>query len=169
MPYINKESVVMDIGCGPHVQLLKEISGQIKEGIGIDPNVPNNIEGNIKTKTFFLEKNINQESGSVNVVTAMAILEHLDDPLSISKEIYRILKPGGVYLITTPTWIAKPILEFLSFKLHLVDEPSLREHKRYFWKDELKEILIKSGFRKSNIKLKYFEFGCNLFAVAKKQ
>ena len=43
--------------------------------------------------------------------------------------------------MTTPTRIAKPVLEFLSYRLHLINEDEIREHKHYFNKADIQEII----------------------------
>lgn len=43
------------------------------------------------------------ESDSVDVVTALAILEHLENPLLALVEAKRILKSGGVFIATSPS------------------------------------------------------------------
>lgn len=42
------------------------------------------------------------ESESVEVVTAFQFIEHIQDRVGFMKEVYRVLKPGGVFLCTTP-------------------------------------------------------------------
>jgi len=39
---------------------------------------------------------------SVNVVTALAVLEHLDDSHPVLVDAYRVLQPGGLFIITVP-------------------------------------------------------------------
>ena len=49
----------------------------------------------------------------------LAVLEHLDHPIEIVKEIERILKPKGKLILTVPSRNSKPVLEFLAYKLKI--------------------------------------------------
>ena len=42
--------------------------------------------------------------GSFDVVTAMDIIEHIDDDKAAASEIFRVLKPGGRLLVTVPAF-----------------------------------------------------------------
>ena len=59
------------------------------------------------------------EDNSFDEIYAKHIIEHLDDPESFVKELYRILSPGGTVLIETP--------HFSSYVCYLETQ-----HKRFF-------------------------------------
>jgi len=42
------------------------------------------------------------DTDSMEVVTAFQFIEHIHDRVGFIKEVYRVLKPGGVFLCTTP-------------------------------------------------------------------
>lgn len=42
------------------------------------------------------------ETSSLDVVTAFQFIEHIEARLEFMKEVYRVLKPGGVFLCSTP-------------------------------------------------------------------
>ena len=48
-----------------------------------------------------------------------------------------MLKPGGLLVLTVPSWRAKPVLEFLSFRLGIVSRAEIEDHKRYFDRRDL--------------------------------
>ena len=66
----------------------------------------------------------------------LAVLEHLSYPEDILKEIHRVLKKDGRLIITVPSKIAKPILEFLSYKMNVIDRLEIEDHKKYYNKKD---------------------------------
>lgn len=96
----------------------------------------------------------------------LAVLEHLQCPEEIIKEIYRVLKPGGTLILTTPSPLSKPLLEFLAFKLNLIDRNEIADHKQYFSVEALRRLLAINKFAIN--KLHTFEAGFNIFAKTTK-
>jgi 2-polyprenyl-3-methyl-5-hydroxy-6-metoxy-1,4-benzoquinol methylase len=164
--YLNENSVFCDVGCG-NGTFLKTISPYISRGYGFDKKVNEHTDGNLIYSNAYIDEKIPMGSGSVDCVTLIAVLEHLEKPESVLSECNRILKNDGIILITTPAPVSKPILEFLSFKLHIVSPAEIKDHKHYFTRRELSMILEKRGF--ANVQVKSFEFGLNNFAVGYKQ
>ena len=80
------------------------------------------------------------DSSTIDQAFMFAVLEHLSFPKETLLEINRVLKNGGSLYLTTPTPSSKPILEFLAYKLRLIDEAEIRDHKHYFSKKELIEF-----------------------------
>ncbi|OGO52517.1 MAG: hypothetical protein A2148_08450 [Chloroflexi bacterium RBG_16_68_14] len=60
-------------------------------------------------------------SGSVDVVRAKEILEHIPDLLAFVRDIRRVLKPGGLFLSQTPTQysILYPVTNFYDDYTHI--------------------------------------------------
>lgn len=166
--YIPKNSLVCDIGCGSNPYFLKKISSFIKYGIGLDKNIKEYKDSKIELKNLEVFKNIPLDGGKFDVVTMMAVLEHLDHPEEALKESFRILKKGGKLILTTPTPLAKSILEILAFRLRLIDKEEIRSHKNYFWTKDIKKMLISAGFKKESIKNYFFEIFLNNLIIAKK-
>jgi 2-polyprenyl-3-methyl-5-hydroxy-6-metoxy-1,4-benzoquinol methylase len=166
--HIPRGSVVCDIGCGKDFYFLKKISSLIKHGIGFDEEVSNYCSGNNELRNQKISDIIPLENESCDVVTMAAVLEHLIFPQEILNESIRILKNGGKLILTTPTPRSKLILNFLAFKLNLIDKNEINDHKNYFNHEDIKLMLLKSGFKEENIKISFFEFFLNSFIVAKK-
>lgn len=163
---ITHGSVVVDIGSGPYTPFLSLIKNKIKRGIGIDPLTKVNNSKNISVIKSSLEKKIPIEDCFSDYVSLFAVLEHLDHPQELLSESYRILKKDGKIILTTPTPFSKLLCEFFAYKLHLISDREVREHKRYFWKNDLVDLLKNAGYK--NIQHNYFEFFFNNFVVAQK-
>lgn len=162
-------SIVCDVGCGSGGVLLKSLKNRISRGYGFDNLVDETELENIVLKKLNMDcEALPLHDSSVDVVTALAVLEHFENPLFILQQVFRILKPGGILLLTTPTPMAKPVLEFLAYKLHLISKREIDEHKHYFNREELMQIHIKAGFGREKISCRLFELGFNSFLKAEK-
>jgi len=62
----------------------------------------------------------------------LAVLEHLERPIKITKEIERILKQNGKLILTVPGRNAKPVLEFLANTMKIFSEDEINAHKKYY-------------------------------------
>ena len=169
-PYImsTPKPICVDIGCGFYGRFLKSISHLIKRGYGFD------IRGNDeKYANICIVNNskclgrIPLKDNRVDRVFMLAVLEHLPLNDRLIEEGVRVLKPGGLLILTTPTPLAKPVLEFLSYKLHLISEASIREHKHYYNRQELGYRVIKSGC--AVLAYQTFQLGFNQLIVGIKQ
>jgi ubiquinone/menaquinone biosynthesis C-methylase UbiE len=166
VPVLKKfpECKLLDIGCGWEAKFLRQIEPYIINGIGIDFKAPNIKTDKIKTISATLNDTLPFPDNIFNVVTLMAALEHLENPEAILCEIHRVLQNGGVIVGTVPSKASKHVLEFLSYKLNVVNPAEIRNHKRYIKKKSLKDILTNAGF--INIKHRYFQLGMNNFFLA---
>ena len=167
LPYIKKyeNCYMLDIGCGWNALLLKELEPYIKQGIGIDFKAPSIKTVKIETISASFEKTLPFDDEKFDVVTMLAVLEHLSYPEIILQEVQRILKPGGGLILTVPSKYAKPVLEFLSYKIHIVNPIEIADHKRYFNKLNLFAIMPEKMTIQDHY---YFQFIFNNFLFAKK-
>jgi SAM-dependent methyltransferase len=79
-----------------------------------------------------------------DVVTAFYVIEHLPDPLAFFKEVYRIVRPGGMILLRYPhTTPIKNILSFMRVKNNLYHLPF---HLCDFSPATMHRALKKAGF-----------------------
>lgn len=99
-----------------------------------------------------------------------AVLEHVDDPASLLAVAYEKLKDHGSIIATTPTWLAKPILEFLSSVIGVISPREIQEHKQYFSKQSLEELArALPNQRNCTWSHRYFELGLNNVLVVNKR
>jgi predicted SAM-dependent methyltransferase len=92
------------------------------------------------------------------------MLEHLWEPERMLGECHRLLAPHGRLLVSVPTWLDKPLLEFVAFKLH-VNAYEIEDHKRYYTRRALWVMLRQAGFLPSHIRCFKYKFGLAIFAV----
>ncbi len=160
---------ILDLGCGHHARLLRSFGPRLKSGLGVDLNVSREAKNaeSLSFREASLETVLPElQSGSFDVVAMLSVLEHLWEPLSVLRDIHRVVRPGGVVLINVPTWRGKPFLEFSAFRLGTSPAEEMDDHKRYYDKRDLWPMLVQAGFRPSNLRLRYHKFGLNLFASA---
>src|SRR3989344_3040912 len=100
--HIPKDSVVCDIGCGEKCLFLKNISNLIKKGIGFDEEAEDYADLKLEIKKYQISELIPLKDESCDIVTMMAVLEHLSKPQEILNESWRILRNGGKLILTTP-------------------------------------------------------------------
>lgn len=166
---VPKDSIVCDIGCGMSGNLLKTLSPYIIKGIGFDKKVSSSDSEKIELRNLDIDKDIPLPAESVHCVTMLAVLEHLNYPQNILCECFRILKPSGILILTTPSPASKPLLEFLAFKIGLICKEEIVDHKTYFSKEELMNLFKVAGFNTKDVVIRSFQLGFNTFTFARKR
>ncbi|MBE9166031.1 class I SAM-dependent methyltransferase [Pleurocapsales cyanobacterium LEGE 06147] len=168
MPHIPKNSILLDIGCGTKATFLKSISPYIKQGFGVDFKVQDHQFHNIQTKQLKFKNYLPFPDESFQVVTMLAVLEHIEEEKEILQEIYRVLTPGGKLILTVPSVWSQPVLEFLAYKLKIASEAEIRDHKRYYDRKKLKKVLVEiTNFQ--DFHHQYFQLWMNNFCTAVKK
>jgi ubiquinone/menaquinone biosynthesis C-methylase UbiE len=162
---------MLDIGCGHYAPHLIANQDRLIEGWGIDLTIDQSCED--RQGFHFLlgqvEECLPQTPDShFDIVLLISVLEHLWDPTEALRECHRALRPGGRLLVNVPTWAAKPVLETSAFRFGTSTASSIDDHKMYYSKRELWPLLVRAGFRPSNLKLNYQFLGMTLFATARK-
>ena len=97
------DGTVLDIGCG-YGEMLAELS--FVRRVGVDINHPALREAGRRNPTgCFMSADVERlplADASFDAVICSEVLEHMDDPLLLAREIVRVTRPGGVYCITVP-------------------------------------------------------------------
>ena len=149
---------LIDIGCHEG-DLLKRIMAKITpkkiSGIDISDRAIDKCKQKFAESSHnFSTQNVDAgtifENETFDLVTMVAVLEHVFDPVFVTKEVSRITKRGGIFIVEVPN------IAFLKYRLDLLIGKRPRTswdygwdggHLQYFTISELKKLLRKSGFR----------------------
>lgn len=87
---------------------------------------------NIEYICNYLEKSKVADS-SIDVITSFETFEHLENPKSMLDEFYKVIKPNGVLLLSTPNAHA--------FKYKRDDSPHNPYHFQEYYKEDINQII----------------------------
>jgi 2-polyprenyl-3-methyl-5-hydroxy-6-metoxy-1,4-benzoquinol methylase len=161
---------ILDIGCGLEATQLRDLAPIIRSGVGIDSRVSDSakVVGNLRFVEGSAEAALpTLADHTFDVVMMISVLEHLWEPLQAIHECRRLLRPEGTLILNVPNWLGKELLELAAFRLKLATAEGIEDHKTYYDKRDLWPLLVKSGFKPSQIRMRYHKFGLNLFAEAR--
>ncbi len=127
---------LLDVGCGGgrFLNRMKKRGWQV-EGTDFDEQAANKVTARYGIKTHVGDlSQCNLPADSFDVVTMSQAIEHLYDPQATLRECLRILKPGGLLVMTTPNALSLGAAEFGAYwrgweaprHLHLFSVKSLR-------------------------------------------
>jgi len=127
---------ILDVGCGTGANLLMLSQFGDAEGVDISEDALAfcRERGLANVKLGAAEK-LPYDDGTFDLVTALDVVEHLDDDLGGLSEMRRVLRPGGRVLLFVPTFM---------FLWGVQDDVS--NHRRRYRLPELRRVLEQAGF-----------------------
>ncbi len=127
---------ILDVGCGTGANL--EMLANFGESEGVD--VSDDALEFCKAKGLKAHKGLAEklpfEDESFDIVTALDVVEHLDDDIAGLKEMHRVLKTGGRTLIFVP-----------AFMWLWGVQDDISNHRIRYTKKQIVERLNKAGFK----------------------
>ncbi|MEW6400928.1 MAG: class I SAM-dependent methyltransferase [Chloroflexota bacterium] len=172
IPHSLRQGRILDIGCGTYPYFLAHTSFAEKFAIDQVP-LPEHTASELQIESFTLD--LEQEprlpfaGGFFEAVTLLAVVEHLDPSLmaQLFKEIYRVLKPGGIVALTTPAAWSDGLLKVMA-RIGLVSAVEIQEHAYAYTLPLIGWYFGQAGFEMIKTRFGYFEFMLNMWATAEK-
>lgn len=132
-----KSSRILEVGVGSgaNLRLLRDQGFEHIEGVDLSPRAvelcqskgfSHVVQGDLRALPFSDE--------SYDLLIATDILEHLRDDYAAMKEIERVLRPGGIALITAP-----------AFQFLWSDHDVVADHQRRYTRDRLLDVARDAG------------------------
>ena len=137
--------VLVDVGCGAG-SFLDLARGYCRTTIGVEPSASLRAAAAAKGHVAFdLCHHVSDEwRGRVDLAVCFSVLEHVDEPLALLREIHDLLRPGGQLLLSTPN------REDFLLELLPTEYGSFfyrRVHLWYFDSASLAGLVGRAGFR----------------------
>jgi SAM-dependent methyltransferase len=148
IPSMAKDAQVLDVGCGTGAWL-KRLGGlgyRNLAGIDIDVGPPKLGETTLNQVDLDWEE-FPFEDASFDLVTSIEVIEHLENTGVYLREVMRVLKPGGYFLLTTPNTqsLLARLRFFLTGKLKGFDEKGDKTHISPIVLFPFRRILVRHG------------------------
>ena len=127
---------ILDVGCGTGANLLMLSKFGDAEGVDVSEDALAFChERGLEQVKLGAAEALPYDDGTFDLVTALDVVEHLDDDLAGLREMRRVLRPGGRVLLFVPTFM---------FLWGLQDDVS--HHRRRYRMPELRHVLEQAGF-----------------------
>lgn len=160
-----RDGRMLDIGSGTFPLTLTLTP--FREKYGLDRGFPPEIVASFQDQSIFLTSHdlehadeLPYESQFFDVVTMLAVVEHLDRSVlaRLCREVSRVLRPGGRFIVTTPAVWTEPILTLLS-ALGLLSKEEIEEHRPLLSRKEMALMMQENGL--VQVRSGTFEFFLN--------
>jgi SAM-dependent methyltransferase len=135
---------ILDVGCGTGTMVRELRRYGRAQGIDADEAAVHfSRKRGIEEVEHVPEGPLPFEDASFALVTALDVIEHVEDDRGLIRELSRILAPGGMLLVTVP-----------AFKFLWGPQDEISHHKRRYTAPEVKELLRSARFEVA--RLSYF-------------
>jgi SAM-dependent methyltransferase len=148
---------VLDYGCGMGHAYQRTLSASVKEYVGADVSsraLDHARESGLATLPINPQNSrIEAPDAAFNGVASVEVFEHLFDPLAAARELFRVLEPGGVVILTVPNFGYHEYRLLALLRAQVPSEPEDPKgnryngvHIRFFSKLMLTRLLRDAGF-----------------------
>ena len=108
--YVTADSRVLDLGCG-RGGVVELFWRDVKLAAGLDPDSPSLTEHRAPGMPILrgVGEHLPFAGESFDLVVCLWVLEHVTEPLTVLREVERVLRPGGHFVFLTPN-LRNPLL-----------------------------------------------------------
>jgi SAM-dependent methyltransferase/glycosyltransferase involved in cell wall biosynthesis len=147
---------LLDVGCGDGSRYARELiqAGVELHGVDVSPAAAEAAKKHgVKAVCASLSERLPFDSGSFDDAICLEVLQHLFDPEAAVREIFRVLRPGGRFLVTVPNvvnWKSRLVM-LTSGQVRMggspLSVPPWRDpHIRWFSSATLRRLVQTVGF-----------------------
>lgn len=146
---ISADDVVVDVGCGEGGNLaFCAARGARVIGVDLDADALATAEqrigaGEAGAAEFHVApaEHVPLADGTATRVICTEVLEHVDDPMVVLQELYRIGAPGAIYLIAVPDEVQETMQKEVAFDYYFAPP----NHIRIIGREELPQWVTQAG------------------------
>jgi SAM-dependent methyltransferase len=134
---LRRDALLLDLGCGSGATL--EFLSGYGRAIGLDRGEVAARYAHSRTAVPVLIGDVTAlpfEAGSVDMITAFDLIEHIDDDGACVRELARVCRPGGYIMVTVP-----------AFQWLWGRQDVINHHKRRYRGDELAQLFTDHGLQ----------------------
>jgi SAM-dependent methyltransferase len=147
---------LLEVGCGSGF-LVRAAIGKGWEVFGteISPSCCSGLRPVLNSRLFEGElPRSSFENNSFDVIVMMEVIEHLTDPLSYLRTAFKLLRPGGCILLSTPN-LRGASGRLLGYRWRVMGD----EHLNYFDKRTISKLVRAAGFQSIVIRTTNLDVG----------
>ena len=162
---------VGDFGCGFEARFARTLLDRVEQLVLIDVALAPDLKDAAKVTAIEgeLPAALEQlEQMSLDLVVLNSVLEHLWEPEWALAEAWRVLRPGGTLMVNVPSWRGKRFLELSAFRFGTSPAEEMDDHKSYYDPRDLWPLLVRAGFKPSEIQCHRHKFGLNTWAQCRR-
>lgn len=102
------EGIALDVGCGAggSLAVLSALGAKLTVGTDLVPEALAHAVGKVPGAELLASRaeDVPLRSGTAGLLVSLDVLEHLDDDVAALREYHRLLRPGGLLIVTGPAY-----------------------------------------------------------------